>query len=213
MTSSPAGPFEGWSPDAQPGHRIEEGLEGHYSARDLSDEALVGEVRAGHRERFSHLVARHQGSLLRQALSMGLDRDTAEDMVQDAFVRAYEKLEGFQQWDRFRIWVGSVLRNRCLDHLKRPWVHRSEPLSAALPAAGRSPSEDSEGRLLAELLEQALSRLPLEQREAFVLRHVEGFSYEEMAELTEASVSAMKMRVHRAREALREFLNDALEMG
>jgi RNA polymerase sigma-70 factor, ECF subfamily len=189
------------------------GSGGRRFASRPSDHALVEEVLAGRRERFALLVRRYQATLFRQALSMGVDEDTARDLVQDAFLRAYQNLEGFRERDRFRVWMGSILRNRCLDHMKSARVRRREPLSPGLPDPGVGPEGEEERRTLGGLLNQALAGLPPDQREAFVLRHVEGLSYEEMASLAEVSVSAAKMRVHRAREALREALRGPLEMG
>ncbi len=178
-----------------------------------SDHALVAEVLAGRRERFALLVRRYQTTLFRQALSMGVDEDTARDLVQDACLRAFQKLDGFRERDRFRVWLGSILRNRCLDHLKSARVRRREPLSPGIPDPGAGPEEEVEQLTMGRLVNQALEGIPPDQREAFVLRHVEGLSYEEMAAMAEVSVSAVKMRVHRAREALREALRGPLELG
>jgi RNA polymerase sigma-70 factor (ECF subfamily) len=136
---------------------------------------------------------------------MGLEADTAADMVQDAFVKAYESLKTCRDPNRFRVWVGQILRNKCLDFLKSAG-RRSVPLSLSLPASSGNPEMEQERSALREQLKQALATLPTEQREAFLMKHGEDLSYEEMAELTGASVSAMKMRVHRARELLREQL-------
>ena len=177
-----------------------------------SDTELVGDVLAGREDRYAVLVARHQAQLYRHARGMGLDGDTAEDMVQDALVRAYTRLDECKDPERFGLWVGRILRNRCLDYLKSAGARKRNPLKPDLPAEGGDPERHHEVGELQEVLEEALEALPEEQREAFALKHVDGRSYEEMAELAEASVSAMKMRVHRAREALREILADRVEV-
>jgi RNA polymerase sigma-70 factor, ECF subfamily len=176
------------------------------SRHDPSDEEVVAAVLSGATERFALLVHRHQEALYRQACSMGVDADTAEDLVQDALVRAFEGLDGWREQGRFRVWVIRILRNRCLDHLKSAPTQRNHPLHPTLPDRSGGPERDQERRALGALLEEAMRRIAPEQREAFLLRHVEGFSYEETAEITGASMSAMKMRVHRARDALREHL-------
>jgi len=175
---------------------------------DVGDEEVVAQVLAGRTGRFALLVRRHQGSLFRQALAMGLDRDTAEDMVQDSLVRAFQGLEGCREKGRFRVWVTRILRNRCLDHLKSAPMQRNDPLAPDILYRDGGPEEDRERAALRALLGEALNLLPEEQREAFLLRHVDGFSYQEMCEITDASESALKMRVHRAREALRAHLGD-----
>jgi len=185
---------------------------GHSRGRleeDVTDEELVAQVLAGRTGRFAFLVRRHQASLFRQALAMGLDRDTAEDMVQDSLVRAFQGLEGCREKGRFRVWVTRILRNRCLDHLKSAPMQRNDPLVPDILYHDGGPEEDRERAALRALLAEALRRLPEEQREAFLLRHVDGFSYQEMCEIADASESALKMRVHRAREALRACLGGA----
>lgn len=170
------------------------------------DGVLVAAVLNGDRDRFAPLVERHQASLYRHARGFGLDPDTAADMVQDALVRAYESLESCQDPDRFGYWVGRILRNRCLDYLKSASQQRRRPLPKDLEASGSDPEHSHRAGRLGRAIEEALGTLPAEQREAFLLKHAEGRSYEEIAEIADASVSAMKMRVHRAREALREHL-------
>lgn len=189
------------------------------------DAEVVAEVLAGRRDRFALLVQRHQAALYRQARAMGMEPDVAADMVQEAFIRAWEGLDGCEDPARFRLWVGRILRNRCLDHLKRASNRKTVPLGSAMEAFGRagirgdtvlddveSPSTVHERGLLGAAIAEALAGLSPEAREAFVLKHVEGRSYEEMTRITGASASALKMRVHRAREFLRDAL-DALVTG
>ncbi|NIP78394.1 MAG: sigma-70 family RNA polymerase sigma factor, partial [Gemmatimonadetes bacterium] len=101
-----------------------------------------------------------------------------------------------------------IVANRCKDYLKN--VRRKDvDLDAAGPVAGpQDPEDDLERSELRDRLGRALEHLPPDQRQAFVMKHEEGRSYEEMAELLEASVGALKMRVHRARENLMELLEE-----
>jgi RNA polymerase sigma-70 factor, ECF subfamily len=177
------------------------------------DGEVVEAVLNGHKERFAVLVERHQAGLFRHARGLGLDPDTAADMVQETLVRAYERLDSCQDPHRFGFWVSRILRNRCLDHLKSSSQQKRSPLPPNLPTTREDPERQRHAASLGEALESALASLPVEQREGFVLRHVEGHSYQEIAELAGASVSAVKMRVHRAREALREQLEPLLGSG
>ena len=172
---------------------------------EISDAALVARVLNGERDAFELLVRRHQAFLFRRARWMGLDADTAADMVQDALIKAYQNISTCREPDRFGFWVGRILRNHCLDFLKSAG-RRSEPLSPFLAANHGNPELEEQRSTLRNRLMSALALLPQEQREAFLMKHGEGLSYDEMAELTNASVSAMKMRVHRATELLREQL-------
>lgn len=173
---------------------------------EATDGELVREILAGRKEAFALLVRRYQDALYRHARAIGLDGDTASDLVQDTLVRAYEGLSDCRDPDRFRVWVSRILRNRCLDHLKSPAARKRVPIPLAQPSTDVSPALRTEWGSIREIVDSALARLPAEQREAFVLKHVEERSYEEMAETAGASVSAMKMRVHRAREFLRSQL-------
>jgi len=140
---------------------------------------------------------------------MVLDHDVAADMVQDAFVRAYTNLGTCRDHTRFRAWLFQTLRNRCLDHLKDA-RRKHVPLDDVGPIADTAEGPDArvERARLREEIRQALATLPEAQREAFLMHYVEGVPYETMAELLEASVSALKMRVLRAREALAFALQD-----
>jgi RNA polymerase sigma-70 factor (ECF subfamily) len=171
-----------------------------------TDAELIAEVLAGRTDRFARLVERYQEAMFRHAAGMVGDPDAAADLVQDSFVKAYTHLATCLEPDRFAAWVFRILRNRCMDHLKN-LRQRSVPLDEQAAAAGDAdPIRGLERTEAARAVERALARLPAAQREAFLLKHVEELSYEEMAERLDASVSALKMRVMRAREALQEML-------
>jgi len=173
------------------------------------DAAVIGRVLAGETEQFAHLVGRYQVSLYRYAVAMTGDHDVAADMVQDAFVRAYTSLATCRDRVHFRFWLFRLLRNRCLDHLRDP-RRRSVPIAdvSQLVDGAEGPGARAERAQLRADLREALDRLPNAQREAFLLHHVEEMPYEAMAELVGASVSALKMRVQRARGALAAALQE-----
>jgi RNA polymerase sigma-70 factor (ECF subfamily) len=173
----------------------------------LDDAAAIARVLAGDKQQFAVLVGRYQSSLYRHAVSMVLDHDVAADMVQDTFVRAYSRLATCRDHDRFRAWIFQMLRNRCLDYLKDV-RRRSVPLDRAMDI--EAPAEEPVGRMervrLRGEIAKALERLPDPQREAFLMHYVEELPYETMADVLGASVSALKMRVLRARESLSDAL-------
>jgi RNA polymerase sigma-70 factor, ECF subfamily len=175
----------------------------------ISDATLVNRTLDGDKGAFEVLVRRHQSALYRRARWMGLDHDTASDMVQDSLIKAYESLGTCRDPDRFKLWVGRILRNKCLDFLKSA-ARRSVVLESSPPATSRNAEFEHDTQTLRKRLNEALAVLPEDQREAFLMKHGETLSYEEMAELTGISVSAMKMRVHRARLSLRESLESEM---
>ncbi|HET9982088.1 MAG TPA: sigma-70 family RNA polymerase sigma factor [Longimicrobiales bacterium] len=173
---------------------------------------MVARVRAGDREAYRILVRRYQDLLYRHALRVVGDADLAADLAQGALVKAYSQIRRCRDPERFGAWVFRILVNGCKDHLKSR-RRRDVPLDDAPLAAtvGRAdPARDLERSELATVLEGALARLPTSLREAFLLKHVEGQSYEEIAAMLDASVPALKMRVHRAREALKAILEEVL---
>lgn len=173
----------------------------HADAAD--DAAVIARVLAGDVDEYEKLVHRYQTALYRYAVGMILDHDAAADMVQDAFVRAYTNLGRCRDRERFGAWLFQTLRNRCLDHLKdvrRKHVRLDD--DSPLVDTAQSPSALVEQKQLQARLREALDTLPDAQREAFVLHYVEEIPYETMSELLGARVSALKMRVLRAREAL-----------
>jgi RNA polymerase sigma-70 factor (ECF subfamily) len=180
---------------------------GAVDAAGVGDAELVARVLAGEREQYAWLVQRHQAALYRHALGMVGQPDAAADLVQDSLVKAYTSLAHCHDPARFGAWVFRILRNRCLDYLKD---RRRQTVPIQEHTAFASERDDPEVRLeqaeARRAVAGALEALPEAQREAFLLKHVDGRSYEEMAEMLGASVSALKMRVMRAREALQEHL-------
>ena len=181
-------------------------------AGDEPDASVVARVRAGEQEAYRTLVRRYQDVLYAHALRLTRDADTAADLTQGAFVKAYTEMRRCREPDRFGAWVFRILSNACKDHLKsrrRRDVNLDDQRAAMTP--GRSdPGLELDRSELGSALQDALGRLADGLREAFIMKHVDGRSYEEMAEMLGASVPALKMRVHRAREALKEMLEEVL---
>jgi RNA polymerase sigma-70 factor, ECF subfamily len=170
---------------------------------ERTDAELVRTVLGGDQDAFALLVGRYQERLFRRALALLGDPDAAADMAQETLIRAYSGLAQADP-DRFGAWVHRILRNLCLDELKSP-----RQRTAALPGdltASIDPARELDRRELGHSLSYALDSLGPTVREAFVLKHVEGLSYEDMSALTGVAIGALKMRVKRAREALQQVL-------
>ena len=174
----------------------------------LSDGQVVLAVRAGRTEAYALLVRRYQDVLFAHAVRMVGGHDEAADLVQRSLVRGFKRLDSCREPERVGGWLFRILANECRDLLRD---RRRKDLSLetlpVLPDRGApSPEGDAHAEELRARVNEALDRLDPEQREAFVLKHVEGRSYEEMASLLGASVAALKMRVHRARAGLQGLL-------
>jgi RNA polymerase sigma-70 factor (ECF subfamily) len=184
---------------------------GSAHAAELPDAELVALVLDGDDAAYGTLVRRHQDLIYRHARGMGLDHDTSLDLVQDAFVRAYDRLDDCRDAGSYRAWLCRICRNLCLDELRN--VRRiCVPMSTVENAADVEDTRLGQDEL-ALTLRAALDRLPNALRQAFLLKHDAGYTYEEVADITESSPSAVKMRVHRARETLRAFLTSEGVVG
>ncbi|HMA44756.1 MAG TPA: RNA polymerase sigma factor [Gemmatimonadales bacterium] len=173
-----------------------------------SDADLVRRVRTGDTAAFAVLVARYRDRLGRYAVHMLGDRRDAEEALQDAFVRAYRSLHRCREDGQFGPWVFGILVNRCRTTGRRSarrnrlFVHDDVSLEQA--SAPEPPDRGEwEGAV-----RSAMQRLARPLREAFLLKHVEDMEYHEMSSLTGVGVSALKMRVKRAREQLRTLLSE-----
>ncbi|HXF96232.1 MAG TPA: RNA polymerase sigma factor [Gemmatimonadales bacterium] len=173
------------------------------------DADLIRRVLGGDTAAYAGLVARHRDRLGRYALHMLGSREDAEEVLQDTFVRAYRSLARCEDPDRFGAWLYGILVNRCRTAGAR--AARRRRLFVRDDAALDGPGVPSgvERAEWDELVRWALARLTPEHREAFLLKYVEELEYEEMAQLTGAGISALKMRVKRARDQLRALLREA----
>ncbi|MGV3708303.1 MAG: RNA polymerase sigma factor [Gemmatimonas sp.] len=171
-----------------------------------SDATLVRRVLDGHTPAFTVLVDRHAPACLRLATRMLQNRHDAEDVTQQALLRAYQALGRYDEREQFRAWLFSILLNRCRTaaQLRSRRHNVVAPGLDDVPEVGVAP--DTAAAELRDDIASALAALDVTHREAFLLKHVEQLSYDEMATATGVGVSALKMRVKRACERLQVLL-------
>lgn len=172
--------------------------------------ALVNRARSGDLNAFEALMSQFRPSFGRYAWQMLGTREEAEEVLQDTFLRVYRGLAGCREPERFGAWAFRILVNRCRSSRRRLWRRdrfHTEDRDGVETLSVPHAEPDHE---LRESIDRALARLPAAQREAFLLKHVEGLSYGEIAELTGSRIPALKMRVLRACEALRIALQGEL---
>lgn len=171
---------------------------------------LIARIVAGDGRPYSRIVERYQERLYWSCLRMLNDPDEAEDVVQETFVRAYEKLGEFDPAYRFYTWLFTIARNRCLNILRRRkvWAMLSfqDPDRAPVVASNEIADRGIEASELGAALNDCRSRLPDEQRACFDLRHAEAFSYREIATTLSVPEGTVMSRLARAREKMRECL-------
>ena len=165
---------------------------------------LAGEV-----EQYGELVRRYRARYAGYAIRLLGSPDAAEDAMQEAFIRAYDRLGQCRDPANFAGWFFMILRNFCYAEAReRGRAHAPEREVMNHPARERA-DEALEVAELRRALARGLGALTVEQREVFVLKHGEGLGYEEIAERTGVAVAALKMRMHRAYDRLRAELEDA----
>jgi RNA polymerase sigma-70 factor, ECF subfamily len=174
-----------------------------YVSQDAEDNVLVERCRNGDSAAFEPIVERYQRLLFTVALRMLGDQDEANDAAQNAFVKAYQKLDTFDQSRRFFSWIYRILLNECLN-LRRD-RHSHEQLTPELATVG-SPVELLEATERRRRVQAAVRALPIEQREVIVLRHFTELSYEEIADVLRVPAKTVKSRLHAARHRLSQML-------
>ena len=174
---------------------------------DLSDRAIIEQVLSGDVEAYARLVDRHYARCARIAGRVLGNREDAEEAVQDAFLRAFRALEEYEDRERFSAWLTRILVNQCRTMLARTRRREALFLDVDLGALDHPAMEGPVTGPWPEL-DRALATLPDEQREALVLKYADDLTYEEMARVTGAGESALKMRIQRAFARLRKLLQE-----
>jgi RNA polymerase sigma-70 factor (ECF subfamily) len=143
------------------------------------------------------------------------DRDKASDAFQDTFVKVFTKRELFTDTANGRAWLYRIATNTCLNALRYDRRHPKEQLDIAQPEINPAmqPDFSSEQQMLRTEMERAIAKLPIELREPFLLKEIEEFSYEEISEQLGLTVAACRQRVYRAKQVLREELQELVNAG
>jgi RNA polymerase sigma-70 factor (ECF subfamily) len=177
-----------------------------------TDSILMGEVHGGHATALGTLFERHHAKLFHFCLRMTGNRAVSEDLVQDVFMRMLKHRRTFRPGTAFLPWMYRIARNACIDHLRRG-ERTPEPIEEVDAIAGDGPTAERQAQDCesARLMRRALLRLPVERREVLVMSRYQFKTYEEIARTLDCSVSAVKVRAHRAIKQLREVYRDLCE--
>jgi RNA polymerase sigma-70 factor, ECF subfamily len=182
-----------------------------------SDEQVVDLVLEGKIEMYELLMRRYNERLFRVTRTILKNDDEAQDVMQDAYLRAYACLNGFRKESTFATWLTRIAVNEALARVKRREridsiddPHAGDRTEVAMSPSNSSPEQETARRQLRDAVEALVEALPVAYRSVFVLRYVEGLSVRETAECLQISEEATKMRAHRARALLRRSLKDRL---
>lgn len=173
------------------------------------DARLVRRVRDGDRDAFEQLVRRHLRAAHRVALRRTGDPHDAEDVCQDAFVKALRRIEDCGRPERFRGWLLAIVRNTALNMMDRRGRRESEPLASATdgPRSGDDPDRAFERSRLRDRLSEAMDRLPPMQRDVLALHDYEGWTHREIAEELGMAPGTSRYHLHEARKSMRAELS------
>jgi len=189
------------------------GLTVRQQLRESDDSAVVTAFLGGEERAFTELVERYQTRLLNFIYRTIGDRDRAEDLVQEVFIRVHRHLHRFDRSKKFSTWVYTIASNLAKNELRNrsrnPLVlfqtmqgdHDEEDRPLQFEDTTSRPDDLFRRRHLRELVESTVVKLPEHHRQVFVLRELEGKSYEEIAEITSCNLGTVKSRLNRARTA------------
>jgi RNA polymerase sigma-70 factor (ECF subfamily) len=187
--------------------------------QERSDREIIQDVLNGNKDLFEILVARYEKSIFNYIYGLVRQRQEAEDLTQEAFVKAFFALQTYNCSFEFSTWMYRIARNVCLDYFRRQKIRSFLSLNAPVGEEeegefgdfltdGKDPEEGVlEGELL-ERLSGAIGKLPLKFREVIILRYVEDLPYEEIARILNLPMGTVKTYIHRAKGKLKELLGE-----
>lgn len=222
VDATPSESLSGVEPAAEPAEAVEAPdappAKPNDSLQHARDRALVERAIGGDLDAFNEIVLLYQDYLFALVVRVVHDRDSAADAVQEALFSCYRNLDRFRG-DSFRSWLTRIALNAATDVLRYRKRRPADPYpewedDSWQPPAGEeaSPERRTMRRQTAKALTDALAEITSDQRTAIVMYDVEGFDYQEIADITGVSLGTVKSRIHRGRLALRELLSEDMEL-
>lgn len=189
-------------------------------ARKLEDRRLIQAAQKGDQKAFESLLMKYRNLVYHVMYKMVRNPQEAEDLTQEAFIKAFNALASFKEEFAFSTWLMKIATNNCIDFLRKrklqtysidePLQYKDQEVKIELPASDPTP----EKRLLTaerkQMIDDAIDSLPPRYRQVIILRHKEEKSYEEIAELLELPLGTVKARIFRAREMLNKRIKDII---
>ncbi|MBI4540717.1 MAG: sigma-70 family RNA polymerase sigma factor [Gemmatimonadetes bacterium] len=192
---------------------------------ELDDKELVKVARTGRDAAYRELLSRYERPVFSLVCRMVRDRAAAEDLAQETFVRVFNSLDSYDPSYKLSSWIFKIANNLAIDHLRRRKVEtlsihgsphaetqeEEEQTRITVEAAGETPEQYVAHRELGGHIDRAIGELRPEYRAAITLRHLEGYSYEEIAQVMDVPLGTVKTYIHRARSELKEKLAHLVE--
>ncbi len=192
------------------------------SLREHTDQDVVALAKEGRDEAYRELIRRYERPVFSLIFRMVRNRELAEDLVQETFIKVLNAVQSYRPEFKFSSWVFKIANNAAIDHLRKreldtlslegsPHADTPELVEATalqISERGENQLQEVENRELGSTIESAIGLLRPEYRSCILLRHVEGRSYEEIAEILNLPLGTVKTYIHRARNELRVSLKD-----
>jgi RNA polymerase sigma-70 factor (ECF subfamily) len=192
---------------------------------EASDQEIVAWARTGYERAYRELVRRYERPVFSLIYRMVRDRERCEDLAQETFVKVLNALDSYRPEFKFSSWIFKIANNAAIDHLRRKELdtlsldgapdatdpERREGTSLQLADPSENALQELEARELGGQIEEAIAQLRPEYRSCILLRHVEGYPYEEIAEILDLPLGTVKTYIHRARVQLRAILETTRE--
>ncbi len=186
--------------------------------RKLEDRRLIKQARAGDQKAFEKLLKKYRNLVYHVMMRMVRNPQEAEDLCQEAFIKAFGALASFNEEFAFSTWLMKIATNNCIDFLRKkklrtysidePIQYKEEKVQVELPDREPSPERQMLDEERSKMINDAIQSLPPRYRHVIVLRHKEEKSYEEIAELLKLPLGTVKARIFRAREMLNKKIKD-----
>jgi RNA polymerase sigma-70 factor (ECF subfamily) len=191
--------------------------------RLLTDQEVVRHAVIGREAAYRELIRRYQRPVFSLVFRMVRDRELAEDLAQETFVKVLNAIDSYRPEYKFSSWIFKIANNAAIDHLRRrsldtlsldgsPHAETAEAIEATtlqISDGAESPLDEVANRELGSRIERAINRLRPEYRNCILLRHVDGRPYEEIAEILDLPLGTVKTYIHRARNELRILLGES----
>lgn len=187
------------------------------------EKILLEKARSGDVDAFEMLIKGHERKAFNIAYRFLKNPEDAEDVTQEAFLRAFKNIKKFKGQSSFSTWLYRIINNMCIDFVRakqnkntdsidKTILYDGEELELQIPSNKNDPVEFTESSEISDLMQKLLDELPDEQKMAVVLRDIQGFSYNEIAKITGVGMGTVKSRINRARLALRELIKQKGEL-
>jgi RNA polymerase sigma-W factor len=187
-----------------------------------NDSELIKKVKLGDSKAYDRLLKKYKNSVFNLVLRMVRNTPEAEDLTQEAFIKAFNSLSSFNEDYAFSTWLYKIASNNCIDYfrkrklqtysLDKPLQYKDSELQHEIPDPDLNPEKSILASERSKIIKEAIESLPKKYYTAIVLRHTEEKTYEEIAEILNLPLGTVKARIFRAREMLNKALKDRLQI-